>query len=467
MCKMSDSQSHVVSLDAAKLTFEQFHDVCLSTNRPALIQNAARCFVLHKAAGDHFGVNSSQMVEPFTDVLTARGLTALFGDLAEKRCPAYHCPTLDENDDPSFQATTECVDVTVRDVFTSWVMSEALSLPFHHPDRLYLMNWHFQDEAEAALLKAHCTGPPFVAGDALYQIPEFLGFDLMHAYHLYCQQPATELDATLNTEKKGTPPIPFGDGRADYRFVYIGVEGTWTPLHHDVFGSFSWSLNLSGTKLWYFLTEESQKMAETLWGPGGGSPPPDIRVVANLAFDTVLQREGELVFVPSRWYHQVHNVEGAAYPVEPNEPCTAAAAAPKVVCSVNHNWMSFEQLGTMVRLFHDEVFALVRLTDDETRRAFSDDEWREIVDRMLLGSGAWNVSILRSFVTFAKNLLNELAAGGNTAPLSTLSASQQWRHLCNGQDLALHARQCYVQWCAEIAVAESLLDECERALVTN
>ena len=37
-------------------------------------------------------------------------------------------------------------------------------------------------------------------------------------------------------------------GVQDYRFVYLGVEGTQTPLHHDVLLSYSWSVNIAGQK---------------------------------------------------------------------------------------------------------------------------------------------------------------------------------------------------------------------------
>jgi hypothetical protein len=37
----------------------------------------------------------------------------------------------------------------------------------------------------------------------------------------------------------------------------IWSAGTWTPLHADVFRSYSWSANVCGRKLWLFL-EPSQ-----------------------------------------------------------------------------------------------------------------------------------------------------------------------------------------------------------------
>ncbi|KAF4352659.1 hypothetical protein G4B88_012562 [Cannabis sativa] len=39
-----------------------------------------------------------------------------------------------------------------------------------------------------------------------------------------------------------------------YRFVYMGEKGSWTPLHADVFRSYSWSANACGKKRWLFLS---------------------------------------------------------------------------------------------------------------------------------------------------------------------------------------------------------------------
>ncbi|KAE9604338.1 putative transcription factor & chromatin remodeling &Metalloenzymes JmjC family [Lupinus albus] len=40
---------------------------------------------------------------------------------------------------------------------------------------------------------------------------------------------------------------------SDYRFVYMGVKESWTPLHADAFRSYSWSSNVCGKKRWLFL----------------------------------------------------------------------------------------------------------------------------------------------------------------------------------------------------------------------
>ena len=36
----------------------------------------------------------------------------------------------------------------------------------------------------------------------------------------------------------------------DFKFCYFGVAGTYTPLHHDVMLSYSWSANIFGRKSW-------------------------------------------------------------------------------------------------------------------------------------------------------------------------------------------------------------------------
>ena len=37
-------------------------------------------------------------------------------------------------------------------------------------------------------------------------------------------------------------------GIDDYRFMYFGTDGTFTPMHTDVGGSLSWSTNITGKK---------------------------------------------------------------------------------------------------------------------------------------------------------------------------------------------------------------------------
>ena len=106
----------------------------------------------------------------------------------------------------------------------------------------------------------------------------------------------------------------------DYRFVYIGCEGSWTPLHHDVLASYSWSCNLCGVKRWLLFPPEVTPLLYDKLGlnlatdaRAGSADDRDPSRFPGLAkaresMITVVQTAGETMFVPSGWHHQVHNV---------------------------------------------------------------------------------------------------------------------------------------------------------------
>lgn len=105
----------------------------------------------------------------------------------------------------------------------------------------------------------------------------------------------------------------------DFRFAYFGPKGTFTPLHHDVHGSFSWSANICGVKRWLFWRPDQANMVKHLYDPREeeGIPKPIV----------ITQRAGEIVFVPSNWYHMVENVTDTI--------------------SINHNWANASNLVKM------------------------------------------------------------------------------------------------------------------------
>jgi hypothetical protein len=49
-------------------------------------------------------------------------------------------------------------------------------------------------------------------------------------------------------------------GPEDFRFLYLGGAGTYTGLHHDVYLSFSWSANVTGTKLWLLFPPDRDQL---------------------------------------------------------------------------------------------------------------------------------------------------------------------------------------------------------------
>ena len=110
-----------------------------------------------------------------------------------------------------------------------------------------------------------------------------------------------------------------GGGGGDHRFVYVGPAGSKTALHADVFFSFSWSANVCGRKRWWLLPAAQRRLASD-----AATQPlaADIRTLRDAAAHVIEleQGPGELLFVPSGWYHQVENMRDTI--------------------SINHNWLN-------------------------------------------------------------------------------------------------------------------------------
>ena len=129
-----------------------------------------------------------------------------------------------------------------------------------------------------------------------------------------------------------------------FRFVYLGVEGTWTHMHVDVARSYSWSANVCGRKKWLMVPPSRVKYLRHR--DGSGRLIPDVRAArlasaradfpdASLAAPlTVHQPPGALLFVPSCWAHQVHN----------ETDCL----------SINHNWFNDCTFGVSSAYLRDE-----------------------------------------------------------------------------------------------------------------
>jgi hypothetical protein len=148
------------------------------------------------------------------------------------------------------------------------------------------------------------------------------------------------------------------NGQDDYRFVYMGRADTWyhrerikinitrlfvlrTPFHADVFNSFSWSANVCGRKRWIlFPPGEENSMRDSL-----NNQPYDI----SLAYRErphleVVQNQGEAIFVPSGWHHQVWNLEETI--------------------SVNHNWVNGCNIMNMWRALVENLDRVKREIED-------------------------------------------------------------------------------------------------------
>ncbi|XP_060967962.1 arginine-specific demethylase JMJ20 isoform X1 [Cannabis sativa] len=113
---------------------------------------------------------------------------------------------------------------------------------------------------------------------------------------------------------------------SDYRFVYMGEKGSWTPLHADVFRSYSWSANVCGKKRWLFLSPSQshlvfdRNMKSSVYNIFDEVSETKFPGFKKAIWLECIQEPNEIIFVPSGWYHQVHNLEDTI--------------------SINHNWFN-------------------------------------------------------------------------------------------------------------------------------
>lgn len=93
--------------------------------------------------------------------------------------------------------------------------------------------------------------------------------------------PEGSQDLRAGEESSDTRPPLDATSAEDFRFCYLGPQGTFTPLHRDVYCSYSWSANVLGRKIWWLfpptqlhgLVEEDEVAVfdvRTLPDEGGG-----------------------------------------------------------------------------------------------------------------------------------------------------------------------------------------------------
>jgi JmjC domain, hydroxylase len=167
----------------------------------------------------------------------------------------------------------------------------------HARDYVYLKDWHAQREIGFT-----------------YAMPPFARDDWLNDYLL-------------------------ANDRDDYRFVYFGGAGSYTPLHVDVMNSCSWSHSIDGRKLWAFFEPSAERDKLVVDRFGDHVRLADVKSCEPMLF---VQQPGMTVYVPPQWTHFVVNLDDAL--------------------SVNHNWFDASSV-------------------DATRR-YLDDQWRATLEQM-------------------------------------------------------------------------------------
>ncbi|KZT71127.1 Clavaminate synthase-like protein [Daedalea quercina L-15889] len=228
-------------------------------------------------------------------------------------------------------------------------------------DSLYVKDWH--------LARA-------VHQEAFYNTPDIFRDDWMNAYYSACTSD-------------------------DFRFVYVGAAGTFTPLHRDVYTSYSWSTNVCGRKRWWLFPPEQTKLLLRKGAEEHMETAFDVRHVDPCEFAgfsqakpiVVEQGEGETIFVPSGWYHQVENLTACV--------------------SINHNWCNSVNLPSLYESMCAKVTEVERALEDVRELLSQNDEpgsqgwereWVRIVQDVVEKDAGWN------WITFWKMVQHALRA---------------------------------------------------------
>ncbi|EFH42791.1 hypothetical protein ARALYDRAFT_332532 [Arabidopsis lyrata subsp. lyrata] len=186
------------------------------------------------------------------------------------------------------------LEMSVTEFVEQWTNNDSV---------LYLKDWHFVKEY-----------PDYTA----YQTPQLFSDDWLNIY----------LDSYQMHEDRDNFHKYDQISCSDYRFVYMGGKGSWTPLHADVFRSYSWSANVCGKKRWLFLPplqshlvyDRQVYMKNCIYDIFEEVNETKFPGFKKTTWLECIQEPGEIIFVPSGWHHQVYNLEDTI--------------------SINHNWLN-------------------------------------------------------------------------------------------------------------------------------
>ena len=292
------------------------------------------------------------------------------------------------NCDKRYFNSQEKSDMTFKSFVKEWRQSEeneTLNL-------YYLKDWHFVKEV-----------PNYKA----YETPYYFVSDWLNEY---LEDSDHEFIAEDDFHK------------SDYKFVYIGPQGSWTPLHSDVFGSFSWSANIIGEKEWIFFPPGYEKYlvdpltCEMIYNvcdiiPPGG----DFFKIQSFTFAKteikyykVLQKQNEIIFVPSLWYHQVKNVQGTI--------------------SINHNWFNATNISTIWNILQDELKKVKEEIKDCKSTCNNEKEWSDMCQNLLRASHGMNTADFLRICIYIKNKRIE-AMKNSTNKLAELQSNFGINHI--------------------------------------
>lgn len=248
-----------------KLSYDEFFQTYMLSNKPVLITDISQNWDCVK---NWLMVNEKSI-----------NFKYLRDHLKDRPVPVANCSKQQFN-------AHEKSEISLHKYLDWWEKYIASNHSLNSEDLLYLKDWHLQQEEGEG-------------GAGFYDVPKYFESDWLNEY-------------LIETKKQ------------DYRFVYMGPKGSWTPFHSDVYSSFSWSTNIVGKKRWIFLPEGEEKQLLDKHQRLPFSISPEDLNTRNIPFYELFQGPNEAVFVPSGWFHQVWNLEDTI--------------------SINHNWFNGAQI---------------------------------------------------------------------------------------------------------------------------
>lgn len=299
----------------------------------------------------------------------------------------------------------------------------------------YLKDWHFVRDAPSAASSLYFVPLPF-CDDWLNSY-----FDARTVSMVRSSSTTQAASSLAPVAESGSAALAADTAPDDYRFCYVGPPGTSTPMHHDVLCSHSWSANVAGWKLWIFvapgphasgrlynawgdivtrslldvgLRQQIRDACVTIFGVTGAAmfaslpPSSDTRDTAERAIGRdhiryCIQPPGSIVFVPSGWHHEVHNL-----------------GPPPAIISINHNWFAGHALDRVWAFLSRELAAVRRSIADCKSASTSgiDVAWEITCQRVLKTNSALNYVDLGSILLYqSQRLLQHARFVTGDAPL--------------------------------------------------
>ncbi|CCG83363.1 JmjC domain-containing protein 1 [Taphrina deformans PYCC 5710] len=211
------------------------------------------------------------------------------------------------------------------------------------------------------------------------------------------------------------------EGNDDYKFVYIGGDGTRTKLHKDVVASHSWSSNLTGTKEWTLIPPAEASHLFTF---------DHDEVVSDINLDDAITR--------ARWPN-LRRVRDAALVVLQHPGETIFVPSPTL--SINHNWINAVSLHAIFEnLVIEETMSADAVMDLKQDGIVDDAGFVQVVQELTFANAGMNWDTFFDLILFRfehedSYIPAQLRPTPEYERMVVLDVCQKWSNLEDAQHL--------------------------------